>query len=136
MGNMTTAQIILGIALLVMAVFLVIAVLMQSGSSKKLSGSIAGGAETFFGKNKGKTLDKMFNKLTNIVSIIFVIVVLVTYYYSVPAKDTNSSSSSQSNNSASVVVSSDSSNASATSETASAESTASEAASVAESTAS
>ncbi len=94
MGGMNAVQIVLGIALLVMAVFLVVAVLMQSGSSKRLSGSIAGGAETFFGKNKGKTLDKMFSKLTNVVSIIFVIVVLATYYYSAPAKSDNSSSAS------------------------------------------
>jgi len=89
----------LGISLLIMAIFLIVAVLMQSGSSKRLSGSIAGGAETFFGKNKGKTLDKMFSKLTNIVSIIFVIVVLATYYYSAPAKSNSSSSASSSNSS-------------------------------------
>ena len=96
---MGAVQIALGIALLIMAIFLVVAVLMQSGSSKKLSGSIAGGAETFFGKNKGKTLDKMFSKLTNIVSIIFVIVVLATYYYSAPAKSNSSSSASSSTSS-------------------------------------
>ena len=34
------------------SLFLIFAVLMQSGKSKKLSGTIAGGAETFFGKTK------------------------------------------------------------------------------------
>ena len=39
-------KIVLGILILVSAVFLIVAVLMQSGSSKRLSGSIAGAAET------------------------------------------------------------------------------------------
>ncbi len=76
---MDVLNLILGIFLLVSAVFLIIAVLMQSGKSHNLSGSIAGGAETFFGKTKGKTIDKMLSKLTTVISIIFVIIVIVVY---------------------------------------------------------
>lgn len=72
-------EVVLGIILLVSAVFLVIAVLMQSGKSHNLSGTIAGGAETFFGKTKGKTLDKMLEKLTTVVSVFFVLTVVVMY---------------------------------------------------------
>jgi len=72
-------DIVFGIILLIAAVFLVVAVLMQSGKSHNLSGAIAGGAETFFGKEKGKTLDKLFSKLTTVVAIIFVILVIVVY---------------------------------------------------------
>ena len=72
-------NIVLGIILLVAAVFLVVAVLMQSGKSHNLSGSIAGGAETFFGKTKGKTIDKMLSKITTIVAIVFVLLVIVVY---------------------------------------------------------
>ena len=43
----------------VLAIILVAVVLLQSGKSAGLSGSIGGGAETFFGKNKAKTLDGM-----------------------------------------------------------------------------
>lgn len=70
---------ILGIVLLVAAIFLVVAVLMQSSKSHKLSGTIAGGAETFFGKSKGATIDKKLNTLTAIVAIIFVVLVAVMY---------------------------------------------------------
>ncbi len=69
----------IGIALIVMAVFLVIAVLMQSSKNHRMSGTIAGGAETFFGKTKGKTMDALFSKLTTIVTIIFVILVVVLF---------------------------------------------------------
>ncbi len=70
---------VIGILLIVMGIFLIISVLMQSSKNHRLSGSIAGGAETFFGKEKGKSMDALFNKLTTIVTIIFVVLVLVLY---------------------------------------------------------
>ncbi|MBQ8342093.1 MAG: preprotein translocase subunit SecG [Clostridia bacterium] len=70
---------VLGIALIVMALFLLIAVLMQSGKDKRLSGSIAGGAETFFGKTKGKQWDKVLSRATTVVSIVFAVTVVVAY---------------------------------------------------------
>lgn len=71
---------VIGILLIVMSVFLVIAVLMQSSKDHRLGASIAGGAETFFGKQKGKSMDAMFNKLTTVIAIIFVLLVLVLYF--------------------------------------------------------
>lgn len=74
-----TMQIAIGIVLIIAAVFLVVSVLMQSGKSHNLSGTIAGGAETFFGKTKGSTIDKKLSKLTTVVAIVFVVLVLVSY---------------------------------------------------------
>ena len=71
---------VIGVLLLIMAVFLVVAVLMQSSKSHRLSGTIAGGAETFFGKQKGKTLDALLSKITTVVAIVFVVLVLVLYF--------------------------------------------------------
>ena len=68
-----------GVILLIAALFLIIAVLMQNSKSHKLSGTIAGGAETFFGKTKGATIDKKLNTLTAIVAVIFVVLVAVMY---------------------------------------------------------
>ena len=68
---------VLGSVLIFLAVVLVVAVLMQSGKDKGLSGSIAGGAETFFGKSKGGTLDKLLSRITIIVSVLFVALVIV-----------------------------------------------------------
>lgn len=72
-------EIAIGIILIVAAVFLVVAVLMQSGKSHNLSGAIAGGAETFFGKSKGSTIDKKLSKVTTVVAILFALLVLVSY---------------------------------------------------------
>ncbi len=70
---------LLGSLLILGALFLIGAVLMQSSKSHRLSGTIAGGAETFFGKSKATTIDKKLSRATTIVSIIFVVVVLVFY---------------------------------------------------------
>ena len=69
----------IGIILIVAAIFLTIAVLMQHGKSHNLSGTIAGASETFFGKSKASTIDKKLSVLTTVVAIIFVILVLVAY---------------------------------------------------------
>ena len=74
-----TVEIVLGILLLICALFLVVAVLMQQGKDKGLSGSIAGGSDTFFGKNKGKSYEKKLSMLTTIVAIVFVVVVVAMY---------------------------------------------------------
>lgn len=70
---------VLGIVLLVLAVFLIVAVLLQSGKDKKLSGAIAGGAETFFGQGKGSKMDKILPRITAVVAIVFVVLVIAMY---------------------------------------------------------
>ena len=72
-------EIALGIIVLVFAVFLTAAVLMQSGKDKNLSGAIAGGADTFFSKAIANTWDKVLSKATLIVSVIFTVLVVVMY---------------------------------------------------------
>ncbi len=72
-------EIVLGIVILVLSIILVICVLMQSGKDKRLSGSIAGGAETFFGKTKGKSTDKIFSRITTVLSFVFVALMVFMY---------------------------------------------------------
>lgn len=52
---------------------LILVVILQSGRSAGISGEISGGAETFFGKNKARTLNGMLGRLTTYAAIIFVI---------------------------------------------------------------
>ena len=72
-------EIAIGIILIISALFLIVAVLMQQGKNHNLSGTIAGGAETFFGKSKASSIDKKLSKLTTIVAIVFTLLVLVSY---------------------------------------------------------
>lgn len=69
----------MSIALMVLAIGLTVSVLMQSSKDHKLSGAISGGADTFFGKTKGNTMDKVFSKVTIVGSIVFVVIVMVLY---------------------------------------------------------
>ena len=64
--------IIIGLQI-VLALILIAVVLLQSGSQRGLSGSIAGGAETFFGKNKGRSLDAKLKKWTSVVAVLFLV---------------------------------------------------------------
>ncbi len=72
-------EIILGIAIAVLAVVLVTCVLLQSGRDKSLSGTIAGAGETFFGKGKGQAKDKILSRVTTILSFVFVILAVAMY---------------------------------------------------------
>ena len=69
----------MGLALTILQVLVCIAliavVLLQSGKSAGLSGSIAGGAEVFFGKKKG--MDEFLGNLTKILGGIFFVLTLV-----------------------------------------------------------
>lgn len=73
-------EIVLGIILILASVFLIVSVLLQSGKSNNhLSGAIAGGAETFFGKSKAETIDRKLSKLTAIVAVVFAVLVIAVY---------------------------------------------------------
>lgn len=54
---------------------LIATVLLQSGKSAGLSGSIAGGGEAIFGKKKG--LDDLFSKMTGYIAVVFIISTLL-----------------------------------------------------------
>lgn len=58
---------------IILALILIAVVLLQSSKNAGLSGSISGGAETFFGKNKARTLDGMLSRATTAVAILFIV---------------------------------------------------------------
>ncbi len=60
----------------ILALGIIAAVLLQSGKSAGLSGSIAGGAEMLFGGKK-KGMDELLGKLTKYVAVAFLIVTIV-----------------------------------------------------------
>ena len=73
-------EIAIGIILILASIFLIIAVLMQEGKSRNLSGAIGGGSsDTFLGKSGVTSLDKKLSSLTTIVAVVFVILVVVMY---------------------------------------------------------
>ena len=65
----------LNIIYVVVAIGLIATVLLQSGKSAGLSGSISGGAETFFGKKKG--MDQLLGKVSTVLAISFMLLAFI-----------------------------------------------------------
>ena len=65
--------------LLIAAVFIVTAVTIQKTSDEGLSGTIAGGSETYYGKDKANQTGKKLFKITLVAAIIFAVAVLAVY---------------------------------------------------------
>ena len=63
--------------LLIFAIAIIVIVLLQEGHQANLSGAIAGGAESFLGKNKARTLDSFLEKWTKFIAIAFFVLTLV-----------------------------------------------------------
>lgn len=76
---MSAGQIIVSIFHILFALSIIVIVLLQSGKTAGLSGSIAGGAETFFGKNKGRTIDAILSKYTSVAAIMFLVTSVIMY---------------------------------------------------------
>ena len=60
---------------ILLAIGIIVTVLLQSGKSAGLSGVIAGGAETFFGKKKG--MDEFLSKLSTGFAVGFLVTSLL-----------------------------------------------------------
>ena len=67
---------IVTVVLVLCALVLIATVLLQPGESNGL-GAIAGGAETFFGKNKAKTMEGKLALATKVSAGVFIICALV-----------------------------------------------------------
>lgn len=74
---MSTLTIIFTILQVLSGLAVMVIVLMQSGKSAGLSGAIAGGADTFLGKGKSKTLDAKLAKATKWFALVFVLLTLI-----------------------------------------------------------
>ncbi|NMA67356.1 MAG: preprotein translocase subunit SecG [Clostridiaceae bacterium] len=74
---MNALTVVVNILYIIVCLAIIAIVLLQAGRSTGMSGSIAGGAETFFGKNKGRAYDAILSKYTGWVALLFVIISIV-----------------------------------------------------------
>ena len=70
---------ILPILLLACALFIVVSVTIQKSSEGGLSGTIAGGSETYYGKDKSMKKGRLLSKWTLIIVAVFAVAVVVAY---------------------------------------------------------
>ena len=73
---MNVVKIILGIIFLIDCSALTVVVLMQEGKQQGL-GAIAGAAETYWGKNKGRSMEGGLVKATTIMGVLFFVISVV-----------------------------------------------------------
>ncbi|MCD7863579.1 MAG: preprotein translocase subunit SecG [Lachnospiraceae bacterium] len=67
---------ILTIIFIIICIALVVLVLMQEGKSAGL-GAISGAAETYWGKNKGRSMEATLVRVTKILAVAFMLLAVV-----------------------------------------------------------
>ena len=76
---MAIFEYLLLVVLLIAAVCIVVAVVFQKTGEDGLSSTLAGGQETYYGKDKGSNTDRALFKWTMYAAIVFVAVTLIVY---------------------------------------------------------
>ena len=70
---MAALKIVIQILFILICIALTVLVLMQEGKSAGL-GAISGAAETYWGKNKGRSMEGMLVKITRVLLALFLII--------------------------------------------------------------
>ena len=59
---------------IVICIAIIVIVLMQEGKSAGLTGAINGVADTYWGKNKGRSMEGAMNKITKYLALAFIVI--------------------------------------------------------------
>ena len=70
-------HIFLTIVFIIVSIVLTVLVLMQEGKSAGLSGAISGVADTYWGKNKGRSMEGNLVKWMKILTVVFFLLAIV-----------------------------------------------------------
>lgn len=73
---MAVLKMILTIVFIIISIALTVIILMQEGKSAGL-GAIAGAADTYWGRNKGRSMEGMLVKITKILVVAFIVLAAV-----------------------------------------------------------
>ncbi len=73
---MEVLRVILMVVLIIISLVITVVILMQEGKSAGL-GSISGAADTYWGKNKGRSMEGLLVKLTRICVVLFLLLAMV-----------------------------------------------------------
>ena len=68
-----TVELILTILQVLVCVVITVLILLQNGKSEGLGSAMSGAAETFFGKNKGRSVEAKLQKVTVILAVAFIL---------------------------------------------------------------
>lgn len=74
---MEILKVIITIIYVAVCIGLIVIVLMQEGKSAGLSGAISGVADSYWGKNKGRSMEGTLEKFTKVLAVAFVVLSIV-----------------------------------------------------------
>ena len=74
---MGAVEIINGIAVILVSLFIIAVVLLQQGHRAGINGAISGGADTFLSKNKARTFDATLSRWTKYIAILFFVMSII-----------------------------------------------------------
>lgn len=83
---MTVASYILGSLILVLAIAIIVAILLQEGRRGGINGAISGGADTFLSKNKARSVDAFLARWTKYIAIGFFVLILAVNVIAIVTK--------------------------------------------------
>ncbi len=70
---MSVLKVILTVVFIIICIALTVVILMQEGKSAGL-GAIAGAADTYWGKNKGRSMEGVLVKITRVMVVLFILI--------------------------------------------------------------
>ena len=73
---MAVLKTILTVVFIILSIVITVTILMQEGKSAGL-GAISGAADTYWGKNKGRSMEGVLVKLTRVCVILFLVIAVV-----------------------------------------------------------
>lgn len=76
---MSIPEIIVGALILILAIVIIAAILLQEGRRAGINGAISGGADTFLSKNKARSVDAFLARWTKVVTIVFILLVILAF---------------------------------------------------------
>ncbi len=68
---------ILTVVFMIVCLIITIVILLQEGKQAGLTGAISGAAESYWGKNKGRSMEGKLEKITKICIVLFFVLSLV-----------------------------------------------------------
>jgi preprotein translocase subunit SecG len=77
MSKVAALRVIVTVIYVLVSIALTVIVLMQEGKTEGLSGAISGAADTYWGKNKGRSMEGAMNRITRYLAVAFIVLSVV-----------------------------------------------------------
>ena len=74
---MAVLKTIVEVVFIIVCIFLTVVILLQEGKQAGLTGAISGAADSYWGKNKGRSMEGALVKSTKFLAILFIVLAAV-----------------------------------------------------------